>query len=272
MSEYRIIHSEKDNIFQYCLNIKNSFRFIPVLVSKDIKTKYSHTYLGWIWTLLGPFLSILLYILFFGFVLNINLEGESFALYVLSGYTCWNIISQSFVQIGGAIIHNQDIVKKISIPKITILLAKSVSVWLESILLIIVTLIAAIWMKGFGWYILIKLPLLFVGIFLFSTSLGILAASFTIHRRDILHGIPLLLQILIWFSPVFYPLMLLPESLKTIVAFNPITGFIEVFRKVLGITHHLTPESFIGMALSFILLVAAFIIIKIKEDHIVDYF
>lgn len=272
MSGHRIIHADKESLAEYLSRVLLARHFIAPVLIKDIRVKYSQTALGALWTVFSPFVSILLYVIFFGWVFKIPTQGNSYILFVLSGYACWNILSQSCVQVGSALQQNQELIKKMSVPKIIFPISKSLTVWVESSILLMIAAAASLLVIDIQWDRFVFFPLILICLFLFGTSLGILISSLTIYKRDILHGFPMLLQLLIWFTPVFYPVQILPDFLKPVIALNPFTGFIETFRWTLGITQDLALESIIGVSITFIISIFAFLHFKSREDEIADYF
>lgn len=272
MGLYRKIHSEEDTYIEYIQRIYQARSYVVPIIQKDLKLRYSQTSLGIVWTVLGPFLSIFLYVVFFGWVLKISIEGTSYILFVLSGFAFWNILSGSCTQVGNALIQNQELIKKIPIPKIIIPFSKAITVWIESSLLLAIAISVSFFKHGVHWDRVVFLPLLMIALFLFASALGLLISSLTIYKRDILYGFPMLLQLLIWFTPVFYPIQILPEYLKPIVAFNPFSGYIEVFRWTLGMHPHIAIESFWSILFSLFIALCGFIFFKKKEEVIVNYF
>lgn len=272
MSDFRMIHAGKETLSEYLSRIVMSRYFVIPIIVKDIRVKYSQTALGALWTVFSPFISIMLYVIFFGWVFKVPIEGSSYILFVLSGYACWNILSLSCVQVGSALQQNQELIKKMSVPKIIFPISKSLTVWIESSVLLVIAVAASLISLDVQWERFVFFPLILACMFLFGTSLGVLISSLTIYKRDILHGFPMLLQLLIWFTPVFYPVQILPDFLKPIIALNPFTGFIELFRWTLGITTHLTTASIIGVSITAVVCVFALLHFKSREDEIADYF
>lgn len=271
LKNYRKLSSEKDSYSEYFQKIFSSLKFIYPIVLKDIKTKFSYTYIGFLWTIIAPFFNVLLYIIFFGYVFQMPTEGSSYILFVLTGFTGWNIFSNIVQQSGAALQQNQEIVKKINLPKIIIPISKAITVFIENLTFIVVTIFAVLVRGNVHFNQIVFLPIIILGLIIFSTSLGLLICALTIYKRDLLHGLSLIMQVLIWFTPVFYPLKILPDSLSTIVSINPITGYIELIRWSLGIVENLNLNSFIGVFISVIISILAFGFFKSKEDIIIDY-
>lgn len=270
--EYRYIGSEEESMLDYMYRIRESSGYIVPILNKEIKLKYSRTYLGALWTGLPPFFNITLYVVFFGFVFGMVHSEENYILYVISGYACWNIISQSSTQTGSALLHNQELLKKLAIPKAIYPISKSLLVWLESVVLFVLMILIAFFqnktnVQSFAFF----LPAILL-LYLFTLSLGMLIASLSIYRRDVLQALPILLQVMVWFTPVFYPVSILPSFLKPLVLYNPFTSFIELIRWTVGIYPTFPVENFVGLGVSILIIVISFVLFKRKENSIINYF
>ncbi|MCO5233288.1 MAG: ABC transporter permease [Chitinophagales bacterium] len=271
MISYRIINSNKETFRDYLKRIIQNRVLIYPIILKDTKLKYHQTFLGGLWTILYPFLSVVLYVIFFGYIFKIPLEHGNYLSFVLTGYACWNIFSNVSFQSGNALIQNQELIRKLSIPKIIFPICKSITVWYENIVLLLVAFTVLFFNENKDYSRLIWLPVVLIGLFVFSIALGTFISALTIYKKDLNHGIPIIMQALIWFTPVFYPISILPDFLKKFIFLNPFASFIELFRWTLGVSDKVSPHYFIGLIIAFIFTIFSFIFFKKREDIIIDY-
>ena len=92
----------------------------------------------------------------------------------------------------------------------------------------------------------------------------------TIKNRYLNHIIPFLVNFGIWFTPVFYPISIIPEQYKNLLYLNPMASIIQLFR-VCVFNEAFNPYMLLGIALSFLIFIIGFFYFKKMEDHIVDY-
>lgn len=221
------------------LNKANFFRdmkkFMPLLknlVSKDFKIKYRRSVLGVAWSVLNPLLTMLVITTVFGKLLKI--EVENFATYYIVGFAIWNFFSEATSNSLGSILSSAPLIKKVYIPKYIFPLEKC----LFSLVNFLFTLIAVVIVMLFQGVvpsitaILFPIPVLYCFIFVCGISLFLSAA--TVYFRDIQHLYGVLLTMLMYLTPIIYPLEIL-ESHKfvlSIVKANPITHYVEYFRNL----------------------------------------
>ncbi|MCX6297252.1 MAG: ABC transporter permease [Bacteroidetes bacterium] len=200
---------------------------------RDIKVKYKQTVLGFAWAVLQPFFMMLVFSVFFGQALNVPSENLPYPVFVFSGLLLWNIFSSGITAAGNSMVSNANIIKKIYFPRLIIPIS-SVLVSLFDFLM------ASIIFIGMLLYFQINIhPLkifFYIPISLFVTcistfGLGTLLAALNIKYRDFRYIIPFMVQILLFMTPVIYPVSILThEWLKYLVALNPMYSAVTLFR------------------------------------------
>ena len=221
------------------LNKANFFsdmkKFMPLLknlVSKDFKIKYRRSVLGVAWSVLNPLFTMLVITTVFGKLLKI--EVENFATYYIVGFAIWNFFSEATSSSLSSILSSAPLIKKVYIPKYIFPLEKC----LFSLVNFFFTLIAVVIVMLFQGVvpsitaILFPIPVLYCLIFVCGVSLFLSAA--TVYFRDIQHLYGVFLTMLMYLTPIIYPLELLKEHqfVLSIVKINPITHYVEYFRNV----------------------------------------
>jgi len=265
-----IISSEPDTVRTYLHKIIRYRYIISPLIKKEFKLKFSQTWLGIGWTLITPVVTVTLYSFFFGYIFNMPWEESPYILYVLSGFFCWNLFNQIAVQSGITLVNNHEIIRKIACPKILLHIAKTTGVSLELLPLWVLVLAGTFLFQGITLKILM-MPLIIAGLIIFSFSVSLLLSALTIIRRDLHHSFPLVMQLGIWFTPVFYPINIIPDRYKFLLYLNPVSSFIDLFRWSVNIQTQLSPYIYIGLVITFVTFFVSLYIFKQKEDHIIDY-
>lgn len=222
------------------LNKANFFsdmkKFMPLLknlVAKDFKIKYRRSVLGIAWSVLNPLFTMLVITTVFGKLLRI--EVENFATYYLVGFSIWNFFSEATSNSLGSILSSAPLIKKVYIPKYIFPLERC----LFSLVNFFFTLIAVVIVMLFQGVVpsitalLFPIPVIYCFIFVCGASLFLSAA--TVYFRDIQHLYGVFLTMLMYLTPIIYPLSLLENHklVLRIVELNPITHYVEYFRNVI---------------------------------------
>lgn len=259
------------------LNKANFFsdmkKFMPLLknlVSKDFKIKYRRSVLGVAWSVLNPLLTMLVITTVFGKLLKIQIDN--FASYYIVGYAIWNFFSEATSSSLSSILSAAPLIKKVYIPKYIFPLEKClfslVNFFFTLIAVIIVMLCQGVIPSVTA--ILFPVPLVYCFIFVCGVSLFLSAA--TVYFRDIQHLYGVLLTILMYLTPLIYPIELLEEHafVLSIVKMNPLTHYVEYFRNL--VMYNTIPgleENLICLAVSLLaLLIGGFVFRKSEGKFI----
>ena len=270
MGVKKIITAAPDTLPVYLRKVWEYRALIVTFAKRDIKIKYAQTWLGLGWALLQPATAVIVYTLFFHFVVKVDTGNVSYVLFVLRGFTGWNLFSYLFSQGSASLLGNQDVLKKMSFPKIILPLSKVLTGLTE--FMVSFALLSVIWafsgVKA-GFRILL-LPMPVLGLIFFALAVTLVILSLSIRYRDILHIGPFLVYFGIWFTPVFYPVSMIPPQYAHFIYLNPVAGMIDFFRWTLGISDTFSPLFVWGFIATFVCLILSVVMFKRMEDDIID--
>lgn len=198
------------------------------LVLRDIKIKYRRSILGLLWTVLNPLL--MMGILYVVFSKLFRFDIENYAIYILSGQILFNYYQMSTSDGMMAILGNGALIKKIYLPKYILVLARTLS-GAVNLAASFVALIIVILLTG-GKVTLVFLfsiiPL--CAVIAFSFGISLVLAAVTVRFRDIQHLYGVFCTGLFYLTPVIYPVTILPDYIRKIVYYNPLTRMVDIFR------------------------------------------
>jgi lipopolysaccharide transport system permease protein len=202
------------------------------LIWRDVSVRYKQTILGSAWAVLQPLLMMLIFTLVFGRFVDKGTPEISvpYPVFIFAGLIPWTLFSQGYAQAALSLASHQHLLSKVYFPRLFIPIAAA-SVYLVDLAysLGIYALILLYYRITPSWTI-VFLPLL-VGLTLIATlSLGIMLSALTVFYRDIRHVVPFLTQILLFVTPVIYPLSALPERFHYLLALNPMFGIVVAYR------------------------------------------
>ena len=223
------------------LNLKDLWRYRDLLrmfVKRDVVTVYKQTILGPIWFVVQPILTTAIYVLVFGNIANISTDGLPQVLFYLSGIVIWNYFSESFTNTSKTFKENENIFGKVYFPRLVVPLSKIVSGLLKFFIqfAFFLCILAYFIIQGAGVnpnIYLLTLPFLMALMALLGLGSGIIFTSLTAKYRDLTFLITFGVQLLMYATPVIYPMSTVPEKYKIFILANPITPIVEAFRYAL---------------------------------------
>jgi lipopolysaccharide transport system permease protein len=241
-----------------------------ILAYRDLRVRYAQTFLGFLWALLQPLATLVIFILVFGLAVKVDTGGIPYPLFAISGISMWTYFGFVLNQSGNSVIGAQEMIKKIYFPRLVIPLSKAVVGFVDFGVALIMLVILMI-VYGFAPTLnLLYAPLFILLNIIAALSVGIWLSALTIRYRDFQHVIPFLVQFGMYATPVAYPARLVPEKYQLIYNLNPMAGVIQGFRwSVFGAD---PPDAYfyISMVVILVLFVSSLYYFRKVEDVMAD--
>lgn len=219
------------------LNIRELWQYRELayfFVWRDIKVRYKQTAIGAMWAVFQPLMAMVVFSIFFGKFAGIPSEGIPYPIFVYSGILFWNYFSFGLTHSSNSMVENGSIIKKIYFPRLIIPISSSLTGLVDfffAMLVLILLMIYYRYLPHLG--IVLYVPLLLLTTFLTSIGLGCLLASINVKYRDVRYALPFFIQILMFLTPVIYPVSIVGEQYRWLLALNPMASVIETARAVL---------------------------------------
>ena len=224
------------------LNLKEVWRYRDLLwlfVKRDFTAQYKQTILGPLWHFIQPVFTTLMFLFIFGRIANIPTDGIAAVPFYMSGITIWNYFSACLTSTSSTFVANAGIFGKVYFPRLVIplstVLSNLVKFAIQFLLLLAVMIYYGIktgqFHFGASWLLIPVLVLMMAGL---GLGLGIIISSLTTKYRDFTVLIGFAVQLLMYATPVAYPLSYLKDkSFASWVAWNPLSPIVEAFRYAL---------------------------------------
>jgi lipopolysaccharide transport system permease protein len=231
-----------------------------LLVKRDFAAQYKQTVLGPAWHFIQPVFTTAVFLFLFSSLANFPTDGIHPVLFYMSGITIWNYFSACFMATSNAFVANAGIFGKVYFPRLIMPLSavfsNMVRFGIQLLLLFGVMICFAIKGTsvhlGWSWLMVPVLVLMMAG---FGLGLGIIISSLTTKYRDLNVLIGFAVQLLMYTTPIAYPLSFLKtKSYAAWIAWNPLSPIVEAFRHALFGTHSF-PLASLGYSLAFMLFV-----------------
>lgn len=205
------------------------------LVKRDFLAIYKQTILGPLWIFIQPLLMTFMFVVIFDKVANIPTDGLPPLLFYLSGIILWNYFSECLMTTSTTFLTNANIFSKVYFPRLVVPLSVVLSQFIRffiQMLLFFLILIFYIWddVNISPNRLLLISPFLVVMAAGLGLGSGLIISSLTAKYRDLNNLISFGIRLLMYATPVIYPLSIVPDKYKLVVWLNPVTPLIEGFR------------------------------------------
>jgi lipopolysaccharide transport system permease protein len=211
--------------------------FIFGSVKREFQFKYRNSLLGVAWTVINPLAMIIVYTVIFSQIMRAKLPGVdstfAYSIYLCAGVLTWGLFAEIVNRAQNTFIEHANLLKKLSFPRIclpvivvaTALLNFSIVFGLFSIFLLISGTFP-------GVVYLALLPVLAI-LVAFAIGLGISLGVLNVFFRDIGQLFGIVIQFWFWLTPIVYPISILPESVRSLMIFNPMASLLVACQDIL---------------------------------------
>ena len=240
-------------------SIKKKYRYSVILLRElvvtEFKLRYQGSVLGYLWSLLRPlFMFVILYFVFVYF-LKIGSNIPHWPVALLLGIVLWNFFAEVTNNGLGSIVGRGDVIRKINFPKYVIVLASSISAFINLLLNMVVIIIFMV-ISGVepSWGILLT-PVFIVELFAFALGLALILSALYVRLRDLNYIWEIIMQALFYASAVIYPIAMVVErspAIASVVLMNPIAQTIQDARHLMINTQNPTLLTVTGNLVSYI--------------------
>lgn len=221
------------------VKLKEIWRYrdlILLFVRRDFVSVYKQTVLGPLWLFIQPLFTTFIFYFVFNRIANIPTDGVDAILFYLSGITLWNYFSDCFNKTSNTFVANASIFGKVYFPRLT----TPISIVISNLIKLFIQLLLFACIVGYnvafnGAQInpnltLLLFPFLIFLMAIMGLGMGILFSALTTKYRDLSFLLTFGIQLLMYATPIIYPLSFTHGKLHTLLSFNPITPIIETFR------------------------------------------
>lgn len=219
-------------------------RVFGILVLRDLKVRYAGSVLGYLWTILDPLLSAMVYWFIFGVVIK-RTGPEPYIVFLLAGMLPWQWANGVITESSRAITSEAKLVRSAGIPR-EIWVARVVASKFLEYLFALPVLVAfmLIFQKGISIQAVVDYPLAILIMATMIFGIGLFLAPLSVLYRDLVRVVRIILRLLFYFSPIIYSTQTIHRRLHGVLfdiyTLNPFAGVIELFRKPIF------PHEFIG--------------------------
>ncbi|GAA0378600.1 ABC transporter permease [Paenibacillus motobuensis] len=253
--------------------ISNFFKYRDLLIElivKDIKIKYRNSYLGVLWSLLNPLLMVIVLSIVFSTLFKHDIAN--YPLYLLTGRLVYSYFAEATNFAMDSIIVNSQLIKKVYVPKYFFPISRVISSFVTSLISLIPVVGVMIFTGvSFSLYnLLFFIPMLIL--MFISMGIGLILSTVTVFFRDLKHFYSILLTIVMYMTPIFYPANIIPDKYRVLIEFNPLFPVLSMFRDVLIYQQRFNYfDLIVSFAYAVFFVVAGMIMFYKKQDRFIFY-
>ena len=199
-------------------------------VWRDVKVRYKQTAIGAAWAILQPFLTMLVFSLFFGTLAKIPSHGLPYPIFYYSALLPWMYFGGALQNATNVVVEQQRVITKVYFPRLVLPLSAAADGLLDFAIAFLVFLAMMAYYRIVPTLAILLFPCFLLLAVLTALGVGLWLSAINAIYRDVRYVVPFLVQFWLFASPVAYPSSLVPERWRWLYGLNPMAGVIEGFR------------------------------------------
>jgi homopolymeric O-antigen transport system permease protein len=224
------------------------------LTWRDVKVRYKQTVLGVAWAVIQPLFTMITFSIFFGKLAGLPSDGIPYPLFAYAALMPWTFFSNALTSSGNSLVGSAHLITKVYFPRM-IIPAAAVAAGLIDLMIAFGILIVLMVYYGVGMtWNLLMVPALVAMTALLAVAVGMWMSALNVKYRDIRYALPFAIQLLMFVTPIIYPVGIVPERFRLALSLNPLTGIIEGYRAAFFGRPFDWPSLAISAAITFALL------------------
>ena len=240
------------------------------LVQRDIKVRYKQTVLGIAWSVLQPFLTMVVFTIFFGHLAKLPSDGVPYPLFSLAAVVPWTYFATAATNGSASLVGNQHLLSKVYFPRVLVPLAAVLMPVVDLAVSFGMLIALMMWYRVAPTLLLLELPLFVALAVLTAFAVTLWTSALSVRYRDARYVLPFVIQIWLFVTPVAYPASMVPERWRLLYALNPMAAVVEGFRGALLGTPGAGSMTAVAVVVVFAGLAAGAAYFRSVEGSIVD--
>lgn len=201
------------------------------LTWRDIKVRYKQTVLGAAWAIIQPFMSMIVFTIFFGGLAKIPSDGVPYPIFNYTALLPWTFFATALAGSSNSLVGSSNLIKKVYFPRLVIPISTTLGGFVDFLLAFSILIFMMVYFGIFPTINVIFLPFFLLLALMTSLGVGLWLSAMNVQFRDVRYTIPFLTQLWMFITPIVYPSSLIEnEFLRTIYGLNPMVGVVEGFR------------------------------------------
>ena len=238
---------------------------------RNIKVRYKQTVLGGAWAIIQPFLTMIVFSIFFGRLAGIPSEGVPYPIFAYTALVPWTFFANALSQASNSLLEHERMITKIYFPRLLLPLSAVLSGLIDFAISFSILIGMLLWYRLTPTIGLLLVPFFILTATLTALGVGLWLSALNVQYRDVRYVIPFLVQFWLFSTPIAYPSSLVPEQWQFLYGLNPMAGVVEGFRWALLGTASISPQLIVASLLTmFVVLISGLYYFRKMEETFAD--
>lgn len=256
------------------LNLRDLWLYrelILFMTWRDLKVRYKQTLLGTSWAVLQPFLTMVVFSIFFGNLANVPSDGVPYPIFSYTALIPWTLFSKALHDASRSLVASSHMITKVYFPRMILPLASVLAGVVDFLIAFVVLIGMMIFYGIYPTSNIWALPLFLLLALVTAVGVGLWLSALNVLYRDINYVLPFLTQFWMFLTPIAYPSSMVPQRFQTLYALNPMTGVVEGFRwALLGTGQTPGTMTLVSSVVALVLLVSGMFYFRRMERQFAD--
>ena len=242
------------------------------LAWRDILVRYKQTVIGLAWSIIRPFLTMVVFTFVFGRLAKLPSGGVPYPILVYAAMLPWQFFSTSFNDSSNSLITNSNMLTKIYFPRMIVPASTVIVNFIDFLISFLIFIGLMLWYHYTPPWTILTLPLFFLLVVVISMGTGFYVAAVNVKYRDFKYIVPFVVQFGLYISPVGFSSSVIPEKWRLLYSINPIVGVIDGFRwAILGNSNPVyVPGFLLSIAITLLFLLFGIVYFRKMERVFAD--
>lgn len=238
---------------------------------RDLKVRYKQTILGIFWAILQPFITMVIFSLFFGRLASMPSDGLPYPIFSYAALVPWTFFANGVTQASNSLVQNANMIKKIYFPRLIMPVSAVLGGLIDFALAFLVLLGMMLFYRIYPTINVIWLPLFMLLAIITAIGVSLWMSAMNVLFRDVRYIVPFMMQVWLFLTPIAYPSSLIPEQYQALYGLNPMAGVVEGFRwALLGTDTFPGPMLLVSFLVAVTLLVTGVYYFRRMEKSFAD--
>ena len=238
---------------------------------RDLKVRYKQTVLGAAWAILQPFLTMVVFSIFFGNLAGVPSDGVPYPIFSYTALIPWTLFSKALQDASRSLVNSSHMITKVYFPRMILPLASVLAGIVDFLIAFVVLLGMMAFYHVTPTANIWTIPLFLILALVTAAGVSLWLSALNVLYRDINYVLPFLTQFWMYITPIAYPSSMVPEKWRLLYAVNPMTGVVEGFRwALLGSGQAPGMMTLVSTLVAIVLLVSGMFYFKRMERLFAD--
>lgn len=200
------------------------------LTWREISIRYKQTVLGFLWAIIQPVMTMVVFTVFLGRLAKVPSDGIPYPVFSYLGLLPWTYFANAITRSGTSLVANANLLSKVYFPRLLIPLSGTLSALVDFLIAFVVLIFLMMWYRvHLSASMLLVIPLTMLTA-VAATGVGMWLSALNVQFRDVQHAVPFVVQLWMFATPVVYPASVVPAKWRLLFSLNPMAGIIEAYR------------------------------------------